>query len=99
VAREVHISFPQLNAFTPIFTACLFSYVEGDSLRRRMQMADFAKLAAYLYPDAPEEECLMMSYYHLWVLLYAFVLYYLLLHILVLSRCSFGMTVQTIIYS
>ena len=36
-------------------------------MRRRIQIANFAKLAAYLFPDASEEECLMMSYYHLWV--------------------------------
>jgi hypothetical protein len=38
-----------------------------------MQIANFPKLAACLYPDALEEECLMMSYYHLWVLLFVFV--------------------------
>jgi hypothetical protein len=53
--------------------ACRLSWIENDSLRRRMQIADFAKLAACLYPDALEEECLMMSYYHLWVLLFVFV--------------------------
>jgi len=46
------------------------SWVESDLLRRRMQIANFAKLAACLFPDAPEEECLMMSYYHLWVFLW-----------------------------
>ena len=60
------------NAFILELTARLFSWVESDSLRRRLQIADFAKLAACLYPDALEEECLMMSYYHLWVLLHVF---------------------------
>ena len=52
--------------------SCLSSWVESDTLRHRMQIANFPKLAAYLYPDALEEECLMMSYYHLWVLPFVF---------------------------
>src|SRR6267154_3367208 len=47
--------------------ACIFSWIESDLLRHRMQIANFAKLAACLFPNAREEECLMMSYYHLWV--------------------------------
>jgi hypothetical protein len=62
--------FPE--AFILELITRLFSWVESDSLRRRIQIADFAKLAACLYPDALEEECLMMSYYHLWVPLYVF---------------------------
>jgi len=48
----------------------LESWVENDSLRHRMQIANFPKLGACLYPDALKEECLMMSYYHLWVFLW-----------------------------
>ncbi|KIM74248.1 hypothetical protein PILCRDRAFT_14594 [Piloderma croceum F 1598] len=48
----------------------LESWVESDSLRHRMQIADFAKFAACFYPDAQEEECLIMSYYHLWIFLW-----------------------------
>jgi hypothetical protein len=57
---------------------CLSSWVENDSLRHRMQIANFPKLGACLYPDALEEECLMMSYYHLWVLLFIFISYSLM---------------------
>ena len=64
-------SFTSTFTLSPIVYS--FSWVESDSLRCRMQIANFAKLAACLYPDAPEEECLVMSYYHLWVLLFVFV--------------------------
>jgi hypothetical protein len=58
-----------------------------------MQIANFPKLAACLYPDALEEECLMMSYYHLWVLLFVFISSSSLFR-LVCFRYSFGTTVQ-----
>jgi len=48
----------------------LESWIKSDTLRHRMQIANFAKLAACIYSDASEEECLMMAYYHLWVFLW-----------------------------
>ena len=75
MGREVHPFRSRLPLRCLI--ACIFSWVESDLLRHRMQIANFAKLAACLFPDAPEEECLMMSYYHLWVphFVFAFVSY------------------------
>ncbi|GBE80747.1 hypothetical protein SCP_0304660 [Sparassis crispa] len=45
----------------------MLSWVDDEKNRRRMQAADFALLAGCFYPDAEEEEYLMMAYYHLWV--------------------------------
>jgi hypothetical protein len=78
------------TAFNPRLIRRPFSWVENESLRRRMQIANFAKLAACLYPDASEEECLMMSYYHLWVLLFVFASHSLLLYQIVSPGVPLG---------
>ena len=94
MAWEVHFSPFTHCLHTESHRSCPFSWVESGSLRHRMQIANFSRLAACLYPDALEEECLMMSYYHLWVLLFVCVSYSLLLFRLGCFRYSFGMMVQ-----
>jgi len=61
---------PNYHAVKTKTDAWLESWLQNDILLRRMKMANFSRLAACLYPDASEEECLMMSYYHLWVFLW-----------------------------
>jgi len=94
MAREVRFSPFTHSLHTESPRSCPFSWVESDSLRHRMQMANFSKLAACLYPDALEEECLMMSYYHLWVLLSFCISYSLLLFRFGCFRYSSGTMVH-----
>ena len=94
MAREVRFSPFTHSLHTESHRSCAFSWLESEALRHRMQIANFSRLAACLYPDALEEECLMMSYYHLWVLLSFCISYSLLLFRFGCFRYSSGTMVH-----